>query len=103
MSVHAWAAAEFLATGSIPPVFAPIQTQAALYFSLFAAFAFSGVAVTGWGMLTSTAAPRWVGLTMMAVGIVGAPIVTLIGPWMLYVPVVMLGLALLGAFTSQMS
>jgi len=97
MSVQSWAAAEFVANGSIPGFFFPQQTQAAFHFGLFAVFAFGGVALAGWSVLTNMIAPRWVGHTMLWVGIIGAPIVTFIGPWVLYVPIVILGVAILVA------
>lgn len=94
VTVVSWAAEQFVSTGSIPPIFFPLQAQAGVYFGLFALFGFAGLAASGWSVFMSSIAPRSVGWVLVIVGIVGAPVVVFIGPWMLYVPLLLLGLAL---------
>lgn len=95
LGTHAWAAAQFSTTGVVPPTFPPQQIEMALYFGLFAILAFSGLALSGWSALESAIAARWLARTMIVVGIIGAPVVTFIGPWMLYVPIILLGASLI--------
>ena len=94
LSVTPWAANEFVSTGTIPSVYAPLQRMSALTFSAFSAMAaVASVSVAG-AAFQSGAAPRWVAWTSLGVGIVAAPLVAMIGPWVLYVPFLTLGIAL---------
>jgi len=91
---YAAAAKVFVATGAVPGNFEALQHAASRHFALFAILAFGGLGTLGGGMLADTLASRWLSWTMVAVGLVGIPVVTFIGPWILYVPLVLLGFSL---------
>jgi hypothetical protein len=95
VSLTPWAANEFVSTGTIPAMYAPLERYVSILFGAFVALAAVALACTGGLVLRSGIAPRWVGWTALGVGVIGAPMVGMIGPWVLYVPVVMLGVSML--------
>lgn len=94
LSVTPWAARELVSTGTLPALYAPLNAQAGLLFGVFAALAYAADAGAGWAFLQAALAPRWIGWAAIALGLAGAPAASVTGPWVLYVPLVLLGGAL---------
>jgi len=94
LTVTPWAANELVASGVVPPLYQPFSASAGLLFAFFAAFAYASDACAGWAFLRAELLPRWVAWTSIVVGIAGAPIVAYSGPWVIYVPPLLLGISL---------
>jgi hypothetical protein len=93
LSVTAWAADELVTQGSIPAVYTPLARQVSVLFGIFVALAGAAAAGAGWAFLRAELSPRWVGGGALVLGIAGALAAAVVGPWLLYVPIVFLGSA----------
>ena len=94
LSVMPWAANEFVSSGAIPAMYAPLERMGALMFTAFSAMAAVASVSSAGAVSQSGIAPRWVAWTSLVVGVIAAPMVAMIGPWVLYVPFLTLGIAL---------
>jgi hypothetical protein len=94
LSVTAWAAHELVTRGSIPPVYAPLARQMSVLFGTFVVLAGAAAAGAGWAFLRAELSPRWAGWSAIALGIAGVPAAAVSGPWVLYLPIVLLGSAI---------
>ena len=98
VAVTTWAADRLVATETIPDSYAPLQRWSSAAFAVFVALAYGAVALAGIGLLRTSTVPRWLGWGAVAIAAVGAPLVGLTGPWVVYVPIGALGAWL--AFTA---
>lgn len=94
LTVTPWAAAELVATQSIPESFAQWRQFAGVLFVIFSAFGYVSVAAAGGAVLGARLAPTWVGWSLVGWGLSAGLVVGHNVPVMIYVP----GLVVLGAF-----
>ncbi len=97
LTVTPWAAEQLLASGEIPPAYAPWKAFNGVLFALFSALAYCAVAGLGWAVLRSGVAPAWAGWLFVAWGLSAGFVVGATVPFIAYVPFVVLGVLLLRA------
>ena len=95
LSVWNWAADTFVATGQTPEVFVPLQRWAGNLFAIFSLVGYAAVACLGAAMLRAELGAVWLRWATVACGLTAGFIVGRNVPFIMYVPFVTLGVALL--------
>ena len=91
VTVQAWAAAELVRSGALPPSYLPGQQWVDALFALYITLAYLADAAVGWIALRTAIAPRWTGWFAIAFGLTAGGIVGASIPALVHLPLMIVG------------